>query len=251
MGQLVLTFQELYNRVSKFLGTYGSSGPSGDDLTDAKEIVNDAYRRFLDAREWSFLKREYQLITSNNTFIYQLPEDFATLIGTINYGADENYPPLEQRSINQIRKEKADNDWTSYPELFAIKSSHSKEFGQRWELILYPTPDAAYPLWFFYKIEPLKLEEDSDIPVGGSEFSGALRQLCLAEAESNRDEQAGIQEQKASIMLADAMRKDMIKAPHNLGYFGVDTLSARDIARGSILNRSVLFDGTDVKTFNV
>ena len=244
MPALIHSFQELYNRVAKFLGTYGSSGPSGDSLTDAKNVVNDAYRRFLDAYDWSFLKNEYQIITSSGTWQYQLPEDFANIIGTINYGADEIYPPLEQRSVGQIRNFRAENDWSSYPEYFALRAGeYSKEFGQRTDLIFYPTPDAAYPLWFLYKVEPPKLENVADIPIGGSEYSGVLLQLCLAEAESSMDEVAGVQEQKAAGMLAQAINKDVRKRPHTLGYFGVDTISARDIARGSILTSKVTFDG--------
>lgn len=194
MSALIHSFSDLYGRVSKFLGTYGSSGPSGENLVDAKALVNDAYRRFLDTYDWSFLKQEYQLITSSGTWQYELPKDFANLIGTINYGTDQFYPSLEWRSVGQIRQFRAENDWSSYPEYYAIRvGEYSKEFGQGKDLIFYPTPDAAYSLWFVHKIEPPKLEETTDIPIGGSEYSGVLLQLCLAEAESQMDEVAGIQ----------------------------------------------------------
>lgn len=246
MPALIHSFQDLYNRVSKYLGTYGSSGPTGNDLTDAKAIVNDAYRRFIDAYEWSFLKPEQTIITSSGTWEYQLPEDFGNVIGTINYGADETNPPLEQRSVGQIRNMRAENDWSSYPEYWALRSNYTKEFGQRYDLLFYPTPDAAYPLWFTYRMEPAKLESDSDIPIGGSECSGVMLQLCLAEAESQMEEIAGVQEQKAAGMLAQAIQRDVRKKPHSLGYFGVDTPSAREIARGSILTSKVLFDGSTI-----
>lgn len=76
MADLSLTFADLYNRVSSYLGT--GSAPTGDNLTLCKEITNRAYRRFIwpvynDGRSmrrhvWSFMKKPTS-ITITSTLI--------------------------------------------------------------------------------------------------------------------------------------------------------------------------------------
>jgi len=235
MAELILTFKELYERVSKFLGTYPSDGKiAAEDLADAKQIVNDAYRRLLDSAEWSFLKKHTFLITTSGTWVYDLPTDFVDLIGTFTFDSDETYAPLEERPVDVIMNWRAVNTYSQYPEYFAIRqATYNKETGQKKELLLYPTPDAAYTLWYSYSIYPEKLENDNDIPIGGPEYSSVLRQLCLAEAESQMDEKIDVQETKARAMLADAIAKDRRRVTKTLGYFGDgQRLSLRDIHRG-------------------
>lgn len=240
MSERIFVFSDLYNRVSKFLGTYGSTGPSGTDLADAKEIVNDAYSRFLGARDWTFLTQEDQIITDTNTWVYELPDDFGALAGAINYDKDDSYLPLEERPIEWIRKQRSLVEYSQFPEYYAIRSVYNKDFGTKWEIMFYPTPDAAYSLWYLYKISPVKLEDDNDLPIGGSEYSGLIKQLCLAEAESSMDETSGVQEAKAGVLLADAIKKDVRLRPHKLGYFGNgERVSSYDIARGSILTSEI------------
>jgi len=243
MSDLVLTFGDLWKRVSKFLGTYGTSGPSADDEADAKQIVNDAYRRFLDAHEWSFLRKHDFIVTVAGTWKYDLPVDFVNLVGTFSFDSDDAYGPLEERSVSQIMEMRAVSTYTQYPEFFAIQhANYTKEAGQKKELLLYPTPDAAYKLWYTYTIYPPKLENDDDIPIGGAEYSSVLRQLCLAEAESQMEEKSGVQEAKATAMLSDAITKDRRRITHNLGYFGIgNRMNLRDIHRGSYRINDVIW----------
>ena len=79
MATLALTYSDLYDRVAKFLGTYGSAGPAGDNLTDAKAIVNDAYTKFITARKWTFLKPSDTLGLMTNQYVYEMPELFSSL----------------------------------------------------------------------------------------------------------------------------------------------------------------------------
>lgn len=245
MASLTLTFSDLYNRVSKFLGTYGSSGPSGNDLTDAKDIVNDAYRRFIDANsDWSFLFRTTKMVTVSGTATYQLPDDLILIKKEFQHDSDTGYSDLEERPGSEITSWKATNDYSSYPEYFAIEpSAYTKETGQAWEVTFYPTPDSAYTLHYEYKIYPTKLEEDNDLPIGSLEYSDCIRQMCLAEAESGTEESSGIQEGKAAVALAAALANDRKRAPHRLGYNGDGgRLSAWEIARGSYRINDVTYD---------
>lgn len=246
MASLILTFSELYVFVDKFLGTYGSSGSSGSALTDCKDIVHSAYRKFLAAdgnHVWSFLKPWDVLITTSGTWVYPLPEDFVDIISPFSYDTDNPYPPLMDRPVEMIMNARAVNTHSKYPEFYALRRGpYSKETGQTWEILLYPTPDSAYTLNYQYKIIPKKLEGDNDIPIGGPEHSELLKEMCLAEAEGDKDEAQGIHTRKASDAMTIAINNDMKKAPHNLGYNGDGySYSVWDLWRGDYRTNNVAF----------
>lgn len=237
MASLILNFQELYNEVSRFLGTYGSSGPGTADLADAKRIVNSAYRRFLTANPntWSFLKYYDQIITVSGQWIYELPEDFGHILGIFQYGSNTSYGPLEERSVDNIMSMRSLNTYNNYGEYFAIRPGHyTKEMGQRQEVIFYPTFNAAYTLHYCYKILTTKLENDNDVPIGGADISECLKAFCLAEAESSQDESIGTQENKLGQQLALAIANDNKKKTKTRGPMlsGLG-LTPREIHRGS------------------
>jgi len=208
MASLILDFQDLYERVAKYLGTYGSSGPSGANLTDAKDIVNDAYTKFITARCWSFMKPSDTIITQTNQYIYQLPELF------------------------------------SYPDCYALRpQKHDNVLGQRWEVLFHPTPDASYTLHYRYKVLANKLENDDDIPIGGVEHAQLIRQMAIAEAELAQDKTTGPQTATAQQMLAQAMMEDSKRNPHRLGYNGGSySDTAYEAARGSYRINDVTYN---------
>jgi hypothetical protein len=247
MAELIYSFSDLYNRVSQYLGTYGSSGPSGQNLTDAKAYVNDAYQRLIAAHEWPFLKPLQQLVTTSGTWQYELPSDFSSIVQSFQFTADKHYPPLEERSLNQIMEMRSVNAFNKWPEFYAIHpDKYDKTVGQRWLLSLYPTPDSAFTLWYRYTVNVDKLENDDDIPAGGVEYSRTLLQLCLAEAELQKEGTAGVHNAEASRMLADSIQKSKQTRPHNLGYNGSGALySLWDIGRGGTRINDVSYDTTE------
>src|SRR3990167_3239223 len=104
MPSLQLSFSELYNAVSKYAGTYGSPGVSGTDLTDAKDMVNAAYRRLLLSHNWTFLTPTRQISTVSGTWQYELPADFVRIKSTFRYSSADAYPPLRERMYEQIEE---------------------------------------------------------------------------------------------------------------------------------------------------
>ena len=245
MASLSLTFQDLYTKVSKYLGTYGTSGPNTTELDNAKEIVNDAYRRFIDNNpDWSFLKPLSRIDTVSGTYTYELPNDYIRMVRPFQYDADSGYPEMIEVSLSDLIEMRSVNDFQSYPEYYAIyPTEYTKETGQRWEVKFYPTPDSSYSLFYTYKMYPTLLENDNDIPVGALDYSDCIRQLCLAEAESNVEENNGTQEEKAKAALFMAITNDRRKNPHTLGYNGDGTrISDWDVARGSYRVNDVNFE---------
>jgi len=243
MATLALTYSELYERVAKFLGTYGSSGPSGDNLTDAKAIVNDAYTKFITARRWTFLKPSDTLVTMTNQYIYEMPELFSALLTNFQYDADKGFPDIEEVSVDQIMSLRSTNTYTRYPDVYALRpQKHDNAIGQRWEVLFYPTPDTSYTLHFRYNILGSKLENDTDIPLGGVEHAQLIRQMAIAEAELSKDKTLGPQAAIADRMLSTAVLEDTKRNPHTLGYNGSGySASPFDTARGSYRINNVTY----------
>jgi len=243
MATLALTFSDLYDRVSKFLGTYGSSGPSGTNLTEAKYIVNDAYAKFVSAREWTFLKPSLELTTMANQHIYELPEDFSSMLTNFQYDSDKGFPDIEELGIDKIQSLRSTNTWSRYPDVYALRpQKHDNAVGQRWEVVFYPTPDTTYTLHYRCRLFAPKLENDVDIPIGGVEHAQLIRQMAIAEAELSKDKTMGPQAAEASRMLGVAITEDSTRSPHSLGYNGNgQTSNPWEVARGSYRINNVTF----------
>jgi len=224
MAQLILTFQDLYNEVLKFIGTYKSGSPETADSDNAKFIVNRAYARLLGWADWTFLYRWDKLLTKDTEWQYELPTSFSCLVNDkFFFDADETFAPTESRSGADIITLRTDNDWSSWPYHHAIVAGrYDKEAGQRWEAWFYPTPDTTYPLWYFYRIMPQKLVETTDFPIGGAEASDAVLQLSLAYAEAYKEEKQDVQNAKVGEVLGPLKRLDDKRRPSCLG--GMDGL---------------------------
>ena len=219
MSDLRLSFSELYQEVEKFLGTYASGSATAVDVTDAKFIVNRAYSRFVSYYDWTFLSQEKTLKTNDKQFRYNLPSEFNYLLSNeMSFDDNEFYRECTQRSTKQIREMRADDVYNNYPLFFALQAgSYTKETGQQWELQFYPTPNSNYLLHYFCKITPQKLENDSDVPIGGPEMSDCLLELCLAYAESYKDERQAVHHALLREILSPAKVMDSRRRSAHLG----------------------------------
>ena len=247
MASLQLSFAELYNGVSKYSGVYGSSGASGTDLTDAKDMVNAAYRRMLLAHKWTFLTPTRQIVTISGTWQYELPADFVRIKGVFRYSSADSYPPLRERLYEQIEEFRAVTDTTGYPTYYAIVAGEYKaETGQRWTVALFPTPDAAYTLYYSPEVWPARMVNDSDLHIGGPDVSEALKELAIAQAEAELDEMSAeqsVHEKKAGQLLIQAVIKDNERRAHNLGYNNDENMGGViDITREYRLNEVNMVD---------
>jgi len=190
MARLTISYQNLYDRVSHFLGlTAEGTSPTSTDLTLCKFIVDRGLRQFLypiDARtgqlhQWQFLKRFASLTTTADKWKYALPIDFSDLYNTIHYDTDELQPSLIRRDADQILEMRADVVTKEWPQYFAIVPSlYDIEIGTIYELWLYPTPNQEYVLNYFYRFDPIKLSATTDVAVGGIRACEAILESCHA-----------------------------------------------------------------------
>ena len=224
MALLQLTFSDVYTKVSEFLGL--GSSPTGTDLTKVKDIVYRGYRQFLfpmhprtgKAYIWSFRRRTRTLVTEANKWVYELPEDFAPYLKRPTFIEGQNYPNPELTSEQIIYNNRTADNTSSYPQYAAIRAGdYSPQTGQVYELLFWPTPDAAYTYTYSYAFVPEKPVNDDDVFIGGAEASECILEMALAVAETQEDDTIGIHNQKAQLMLAQLINFDEKLAPPSVG----------------------------------
>lgn len=238
MASLALTFQEMYLRVQKFLGTHGTSGATTGTAADvdSKDYVNKAYRRLIVTYKWTFLIGYTSLSTAQGKLTYELPLGYRGLRTPFTFTDVVGYPPPTSRTVDEIMEMQNYGVFNSWPQYYAIRAGqYTKELGQRFEVMFWPTPDSIYDLFYSYHIMPQKLENDADIPMGGPEFAECLQQMALGVAEEEKDELGGgPQMVAAQSQITTLITADQDREPRSVGMdMPQYPLTAWEMARGT------------------
>lgn len=235
------TFEDLWKRVSEYLGT--GLAPKGDDLVRAQDIVNAGLLRFLGSREWTFLKHVATLSLVANDEEKDMPADFERFIQPPTFDETYNYPPLQEVSVSQIHSYRSGRTYTSSPQYFALNNkTHVAASGTEIEIMLFPKSDATYALEYEYKSGSTSLTSKDHIPIGGRMYSLAIQKCCLAEAEEGEDEIIeGPQFNAAQREVGKAIKQDIHREPSSLGY--VYGGAARPLRRSDV-PRTVSYDNS-------
>lgn len=235
MGMLQLTYEDVYKKVSEYIG-WGSS-PTGTNLTNTKAVVTRGYTRFLRPiniqtsrkHTWSFLVKHTVLNTKNDEWIYNLPTDFHSVYSVFTHEKDSGYPPMQSITIAKINQMRAGVDSTNFPHFYSIRTGpYVKEIGTSYEVAFFETPNANYRLNYSYLIRPPKLIETTDLFVGGDFASEVILEHCLAVAEQEYDEVLGTHTQLAQQLTQQLIVNDEPIIPDSVGK-NVDT-NVRDIS---------------------
>ena len=215
MSGLKVTHEELYKKVSYFLG-WGED-PVDKRLRTVKEIVQRAYRNYLypvdqrsgDLHSWSFLKPLHSLTITPTNWKYVLPENFGSMASHPIYGDDDNYSTLRKVSPEQILEMRSGGVETSSPMYYALNvMSYDEAVGTRYEMWLYPSPGQSYGLRFFYKVDPDAPSTTGALLVGGVKGIEALIESCLAVAETQEDGKFGVHFNLAKSLIQELIRID-------------------------------------------
>jgi len=215
MSRLTLSYQNLYDRVSAYLGlTTEGSSPTGNNLTLCEGIVDRGLRQFLypiDEKNgvrhtWSFVQQYWTFQTEEDKWKYALPIDFSDLLSDLSYDSEDAYPPLKKRSGQQIKKMRAISVSSSSPEYYAVvPTQYDIEIGTKYELWLYPVPSQAYKLSTFYRLDPTQLDATSDLAIGGIASIEAILESCLAVAETQEDDNKSTHHQQEARRLIQTL----------------------------------------------
>lgn len=225
MSSLILTFEEVYKRVSEFLT--GSDIPTDKDLRKVKDITYRGYRKFLypvnlitkKTHIWQFLIKHLDIITTAGKWVYELPPDFSGKLFYFEHAPSTVYPTLKYVSVQAILKKRKLSDSSSYPACYAIRSGrYDKALGQFYELLLYETPNSNYKLLYSYKFDPPQPTAATDYFTGGVGASEVIIECALAVAELQEKNIVGIHSQRATELVQELILADVDISPDSIGY---------------------------------
>ena len=118
-----------------------------------------------------------------------------------------------------IDRNRAAEDTTGRPHLFALRpknASHTAE--QTTELMLYPTPDAAYGIVYHYDAKVVSLSDTNAYPLGGQTHSETILQSCRDIAATRyKDDPGGREHQLFLERLNASIEADRKQSPKTLG----------------------------------
>jgi len=139
---------------------------------------------------WKFMAPTSTLALVSGQYIYDMPDDFASLNGAFTYAAGQSvlYPRIQVTSEERVRYRQQLSVTSARPLLAAlrVKINTEEQAGTRYEVLFYPTPDAAYDLNYPYFINPSLLDDEAALPPGGQAHAQTLIESCLAAAELAR-----------------------------------------------------------------
>ena len=153
-----------------------------------------------------------------------LPDNFGGLDDEFSYQPMTGKAPLTVTSEYEIKRYRASMSWTgSHPRECAIRPlpRTTEAIGQRFEVLFWPDPDAAYRLEYRYKVIQNTLDASNKYPLGGGLHSETIQAAMLASAERWLDPAPAVFAKREHFMeaLASSVAMDaQANAADNLGY---------------------------------
>lgn len=221
-SSLSLGYPELVIAVAEFAGF----DPDSDNHSAAQtarigRIIDAGLRRFYRAHSWNFLNKVSGSVSfTADDYDYDLPDDCISINGPITVDDDaEGYSPIVQRGTDVILGlRQRDNSLTGFPRYYAIRATaHAGTTGQRYEIIVWPTPDGSYTGAFTYTVQAGQVSTSAPYPYGGMTHAEAIRAAVLAAAELDLFREQGPQENMWREALATSIRRDAELSPGNYG----------------------------------
>lgn len=221
-SSLSIGYPELVRAVGRFLGYGPTSGDwESGQLDEVKDHIASGLRRFYGAHKWSFMRPYATLSLVSGTAAYDLADNFSAVVGDITYAAASLKAwTIQLTSDLIVRKYRQTSPRSGTPEIAAIHPKTADgTTGQRYEIVFYPTPDAAATVTFQQQILPETVTADAPYPLGGERYAEVIMECCLAAAEKTMDDGAGIHASAAVEELALAIKADNEhRSVHTLGY---------------------------------
>ena len=223
---------ELLAEVGDFLGkSRDSTDWSSDDADRIAEALKSGLRRFYypdpipgeeKTHQWSFLEPEATFSTVVGQADYDLPDNFGSMAGNeISFPDDESQEPIRIKSYGHMKRlRQSDSDGVPHTAAIAPDSS-DQSTGQRWILLLYPTPDEIWALTYPYSLNPEALSALGPYPLGGPGHAQTLIECCKWAADEIFNGGDGAQERKAREKIITSVQQDRtVTGPDIYGLVG-------------------------------
>jgi hypothetical protein len=226
--------QEIRVAIADFLGWGRNSEGWGTSWTDEQEarlddILDAGHKQFIYhppppgevvSYRWSFLRPTATFDTVASTYLYDLPSDFGSIVGDLVYDEDEDvHRIIEQKTPGLIDRNRAVNDYEGRPYIFALRpKSVSQTSVQVTELMLYPTPDAAYGIVYHYDAKVDRLCAARPLLLGGAAHVDTIMQSCRDIAATRyKDQPNGPEHQLFLERLKASIEADRRQSPKTIG----------------------------------
>ena len=160
----------------------------------------------------------YNLVRSK----YQLSDDFGALDSPISYrpGQAAWYEPLTQVSYHEVNRRRQAYTVNSHPQLYALMpKEYDATDGSRTYIRFWPTPDAIYKFYYFYKAHPNTLTATNKYPLGGREHGTTIMAAVMSQLEEKGFELGDQMTMDYRVHLAESIARDRDNiTPDTLGY---------------------------------
>ena len=174
------------------------------------------------AHEWSWLRPVWTMSTSDGQRRYTLPVDFERFIGDLNFEPNEGqYHPIGYFPAGKLQN-MATIDTTGVPVAYSLEPLPTENTTeQRWQLVLEPTPNAAYKLIGQYLVGVRELSADNPYPPGGPQMAEVYVAAARWASQNLIDnEPTGTEYTNLMNCIMAAISRDYGRLPTNLGYCG-------------------------------
>lgn len=231
-----ITFGELQRSVGRFLG-YSRDPADWSDIEtqDIWDVLKAGLTQFYfppramdqsPSYQWSFLKPLGEITLVEDQVDYDLPVEFAHIIGSLYY-QNEDFSSREILVVNEakilaLRMRQTSDVVNYYPRYAAITPVPPDDVNDTlWRVMVWPTPDREYTVKFkYYARQPMMTDTDA-VPLGSTEHAESIRASCLAAAEAFLDdEQSNMQKRFMERLQASIDFDRKMSAPESLGYNG-------------------------------
>lgn len=225
-----------------FLGIGRDSATwSATDISRVDASIADGLRRFYfnSGHQWSFLRPQATLAFVAADATYDLPDDFGGMAGPMTYDTPTGSPSaifvtdIGEARIRQLHANSPTD--TGRPQFYCIrtKTAPSTSAATRFEVWMYPTPDAVYTARYTYSVLPNTLTSGTNVyPHGLAAHALTIKYAVLVEADAmlNGHKDADLLERKYQTLLAGSVQADArMMSPHSIGRM---TDPARLLRRG-------------------
>ena len=255
-SSLSLTYQDLIKAVGFYLGfgypktgTTAWNGGDTDDIdnwnsdkfTQVNDIVQSGVRQFYNPPsipgettpyKWRFLEPVSSFDTASDDYDVDLPDNFGILVGDLTFTDTSRFPSIKNINEVMIRRSRQTDSNSGRPQFCAVRPKSSDgNTGQRYELILWPTPDAVYAIEYKYAVLMNVLDVTNKFHFGGATHSETVKASCLAVAEKSANNENHVCKMEFQERLAVSVAHDRRVGPDYFGYNSdaSDGSSRRDV----------------------
>lgn len=155
----------------------------------------------------------------NTGAFYELPEDFGGLDGPITFTTTDYSLAVTVVTEAMVRRAQQRDDSNGRPQIAAIRPVvHDGKFTQRYDILMWPTPDGKYTLNYRQIVVLPEIDEVNLFPPGGAAYGELYMAACLALATQRINDRRGLRWDEFQERLAAMIEVDAIAtSAENLG----------------------------------